>query len=51
MRRQRNKAQMKEQNNTPEKGLSEMEIANLSDVEFKTLGIRMLGELFEYNKN
>ena len=34
-------AQMKEQNQTPEKELSEMEIANLSDAEFKTLVIRM----------
>ena len=37
MRRQRNKAQMKEQIKTPEKGLNEMEISNLSDAEFKTL--------------
>ena len=28
-------AQMKEQNKTPEKELNEMEIANLSDAEFK----------------
>ena len=38
-------AQMKEQIKTPEKKLNEMEISNLSDVEFKTLVIRMLGEL------
>ena len=31
LRRQRNMAQMKEQNKTPEKELSEMEIRNLSD--------------------
>ena len=48
MRRQRNMAQMKEQNKTPEKELSEMERANLSDAEFQTLVIRMLRELTEY---
>ena len=47
MRRQRNMAQMKEQIKTPEKELNEMEINNLSDVEFKTLTIRMLRELSE----
>ena len=41
LRRQRNMAQMKEQIKTPEKELSEMEIANLSDTEFKTLVIKM----------
>ena len=45
MRRQRNMAQMKEQNKTPEKELKEMEISNLPDAEFKTLVIRMLKEL------
>ena len=45
MRRQRNMAQMKEQIKTPEKELSKMEIASLSDAEFKTLVIRMLKEL------
>ena len=47
MRRQRNIAQMKEQIKTPEKELNKMEIRNLSDVEFKTLGIRMLKEFSE----
>ena len=47
MRRQRNMAQMKEQIKIPEKELSEMEISNLSDAEFKTLGIRMLKEISE----
>ena len=47
MRRQRNMAQMKEQIKTPEKELNEMEISNLSDVEFKTLVIRMFKELSE----
>ena len=45
MRRQRNMAQMKEQNKTPAKELNKMEISNLSDAEFKTLVIRMLKEL------
>ena len=41
-------AQMKEQIKTPEKELSDEEIANLSDAEFKTLVIRMLKEMVEY---
>ena len=44
-------AQMKEQIKTSEKELSKEEIANLSDVEYKTLVIRMLRELIEYGKN
>ena len=36
---------MKAQIKTPEKELNKMEISNLSDAEFKTLGIRMLKEL------
>ena len=44
MRRQRNMAQVKEQIKTPEKELNKMEIRNLSDVEFKTLVVRMLKE-------
>ena len=47
MRRQRNMAQMKEQNKTPEAELNEMVISNLSDIEFETLFIRMLKELSE----
>ena len=35
----------------PEKELSKMEIANLSDAEFKTLVMRMLKELIAYDKN
>ena len=38
-------AQMKEQIKTPETGLNEMEIRNLSDAEFPTLVIRTLKEL------
>ena len=41
-------AQMKEQIKTPEKELSDKEIANLSDAEFKTLVIRMLTEMTEH---
>ena len=41
-------AQMKEQIKTPEKELSDEEIGNLSDAEFKTLVIRMLTEMIEY---
>ena len=47
MRRQRNMAQMKEQNKTSEKELNKMETSNLSDAEFKTLVIRILKELSE----
>ena len=47
LRIQRNMAQMKEQNKTPEKELNKMEITNLSGTEFKTLVIRMLKELSE----
>ena len=39
---------MKEQIKTPEKELSNEEIANPSDAQFKTLVIRMLTELVEY---
>ena len=42
-------AQMKEQIKAPKKiHLSNEEIANLSDAQFKTLVIRMLTELVEY---
>ena len=42
-------AQVKEQIKAPEKiQLSDEEIANLSDTQFKTLVIRMLTELVEY---
>ena len=39
---------MQEQIKTPEKELSDEEIANLSGAEFKTLVIRMLTELVEF---
>ena len=41
-------AQMKEQIKTLEKELSNQEIVNLSDAEFKTLVIRMLTDVVEY---
>ena len=44
-------AQMKQQNKTPEKELSKMEIANLSDTEFKTLVIKMLSSFIGYGKH
>ena len=47
MKRQRNMAQMKEENKTLEKELNEMEISNPSDAVFKTLVIRILMELSE----
>ena len=41
-------AQVKEHIKTPEKELSDEEIANISDAEFKSLVIRMLTEMVEY---
>ena len=41
-------AQMTEQIKTPEKVLSDEEIANQSDAEFKTLLIRMVPEMIMY---
>ena len=43
-------AQMKEQIKTPEKELSDEEIDNLLDTEFKTLVIRMLTEMIAYRQ-
>ena len=51
MKRQRNMAQMKEQSKTPVKELSKMEIAGLSDAEFKSVVIWMLRDLTEYSKS
>ena len=42
-------AQMKKQIKTPEKNLSDEEIDNLSNAEFKTLVIRMLKEFIEFS--
>ena len=44
MRKQRNMAQMKQQNKTPEQELNKMKVYNLSDAEFQTLVIRILKE-------
>ena len=41
-------AQMKEQIKAPKIELSNEEIANLSDAQFKTMVIRMLTEIVEY---
>ena len=41
-------AQMKEQIKTPKTELSDEEIANLSDAEFKAMVIRLLTEMVEY---
>ena len=41
---------MKEQSKTPERELSNEEIANLSDGEFKALVIKMLTELIELGR-
>ena len=43
-------AHMKEQIKAPKIELSNEEIANLSDAEFKTLVIRMLTEMVEYGR-
>ena len=48
MLRQRNMAQMKEHIKAPKIELSDEEIANLSDAQFKTQVIRILTELVEY---
>ena len=48
--RQSNMAQMKEQSKTSERELSDEEIANLPDGEFKILVIRMLTELIELGR-
>ena len=45
MRKQRNMAKIKEQIKIPENEPNKMEMSHLSDAEFKTLVIRMLGEL------
>ena len=48
MRRQRNMAQMKEQNKTPEKELNETE--SIYQMQSSKVVIRMLRELNEYDK-
>ena len=46
--KKRNIAQRKEQIKTPKTQLSDEEITNLSDAQFKTLVIRMLTEMVQY---
>ena len=47
---QRNRAKMKEQHKTSERELSEEDIANLYDGEFKALVIKMLTDLIELSR-
>ena len=42
-------AQMKEQIKAPKRELSDEEITNLSDAQFKTLVIRVFREMVEYS--
>ena len=51
MKRQRNMAQIKEQNKMSEKELNKIEISNLLDAEFKTQVLRMFIELSENFNN
>ena len=51
MKRQGDKAQMKEWIKTPEKELSNTETTNLSDAELKALVIKMLREMIEQPQN
>ena len=46
MRLQRNMFQTKEQDKTPEEELSEMEISNLCNKDFKVMIIKMFKELW-----
>ena len=48
--KQRNRAKMKEQRKTSERELSEEDIANLSDGEFKAWLIKMLTDLIELGR-
>ena len=50
MLRQRNMAQIKEQSKASERELSDEEIANLSDGEFKALVIKMLTDLIDLGR-
>ena len=45
MERQKHKPQVKEQENSPEEKLNEMEVSNWSDLEFKIIIIRMLNSM------
>ena len=45
MERQRNRPQMKEQENSPEEEIDDMEASNLSDREFRVMIIRTLNNM------
>ena len=45
MGRQRNRPQMKIQENSPEEEANEMEASNLSDIEFRLMIIRILNSM------
>ena len=45
MGRQRNRLQMKDQENSPEEDINEMEVSNLSDTEFRVMIIRILNNM------
>ena len=45
MGRQRNRPQMKEQENSPEEEIDEMEASNLSDREFRVMIIKTLNSM------
>ena len=45
MRQQRNMSQMKEQDETPEEQLSEVEIGNLHEKEFRVMIVKMIQDL------
>ena len=47
MKSQRNMSQMKEQDKTPEEQLSEVEIGNLSEKDFRVMLVRMIQDLGE----
>ena len=42
---EKNRPQMKEQDNSPEEELSEIEASNLSDIELEVMIIRMLNSM------
>ena len=48
MRRKRNRPQIKEQENSPEEQLDEIEASNLSDREFRVMIIKILNSMKKY---
>ena len=50
MGKQRNRPQMKEQENSPEEELNEMEASNISDIELKVMIIKMLNSMKKTQK-